>query len=258
MNDFHINGFLGEEAALMTTENYNKNIKSFQYCEELIRYTIALAPKINIANTKNRDLIIGCLFLKILNATQSVLILISYGLDVEANTITRTALESLYWLAAIIKRPTYYKKFIDTHGITIDRLVESIKKNPENYTPETLEQVKDYQPSQPSDTEFKPLCIDTVAMTAKLKVSYDNAYTILSLSSHPDLKNIIDRYLITDNEEVISFNALPSYRDLELILSTNCFILLTMLERLNKHFKLEIDEDLDKFEKQNEKLFNKK
>ena len=258
MNDFNINGFLGSEAELISANNYNQYDNLFHFCEELNRYTIALVPQINIHNHDARELIIGGLFLKILNGTQSAVILMKYGLDIEANTIIRTALESLYWLVAIIKHKSFYTKFIDTNGKTKNDFAERIRKYPKRYHPDVVESYKDYQPSQTINTDFSPLRVETVAYSAELKESFDNAYSILCLSSHPDLKNIEDRYFVIENSEIVALDSLPSTRDIKVILSTNCFIIIEMLKNIDKFFKLNISKDLIKFEEQNAKLFYKK
>jgi|GEM_PF-3522318 len=257
MNDFNINGFLGTEAELISANNYNQYNNLFHFCEELNRYTIALVPQIDIHNHDSRELIIGGLFLKILNGTQGAVILMKYGLDIETNIIIRTALESLYWLVAIIKRKPVYKKFIETNEKTKNDFAERIRKYPNSYHPNVVDCYKDYQPSQPSDTEFSPLRVETVANKADLKESFDNAYSVLCLSSHPDLQNIENRYFVIEDNEIVTLDSLPSTRDIKPILSTNCFIIIEMLKNIDKFFKLNISNDLEKYTEQYIEVFEK-
>lgn len=109
--DFETDGYLGKEVKQIAAENYKKHKKIFKFCERLNKLSILNIKYINIKD--DRGLFVISLYLKILNAFQGSIVMYKYGLDIEAQVIARTALESLFCLKAIINDADIYDKFIN-------------------------------------------------------------------------------------------------------------------------------------------------
>jgi hypothetical protein len=256
LKDFYLKGFLGDEAKEFYITNSENHKTMFDFCEELNRYTIKISQKLNIHSRDARELIIGGLFVKILNSTQSAIILTKYGLDIEAQVLERTALEALFWLSAIVKRNKLHLKFIETHDAQRNELIKSIKKNPESFHPIIIEKSKEC--STASESEIKTYPIETIASIAGLKVGYDNIYSMLCLCVHPDAQNLENKYFHIENEVVKSYKTLPSTENIEIIAFTYSYIILNMLGSLDKYFKLNIENELNDFKKKVDILFDNK
>lgn len=247
---FYINGYLGEQINEVIAENYKKYNQFFQLCEDMNRYFIEITRKIKLEQDDIRGVLICCLLTKILNACQGIVIMSKYGLDIEAQTITRTALESLFYLSAIACNEEFFKEFIKSDIIEKEKIKKKIKKNPQFFSEQNLfeldensehEKIKDYNTAQ-------------VAEVAGMQGDYCTAYTYLCSITHPDLMNLFNRYTIK-NDNLTTFNLQPSTNDIELVLYSVCYIILKTLLCLDNYFKISIEKDLDIYEKQILKIF---
>lgn len=253
MNDFHINGFLGGEAALITVENYKKHYALFQYCEELNKFAHEKLQSIIIKGDcyeKSVDII--SLYTKIINAFQSVVVLYNLGFDVEAQIICRTSLESCFFLSAIIKEEGFYEIFKKAEEKEIESLLKAIKENPEIYTDFDNGKTKeayDKKKSQNKNESINRIYEEKVASSAGMKSEYYYAYKVLCKVVHPNIKNLRERYLQFDEAgNLVAFKSLPSTENIEQNLYLNCYVLLKTLDCLNEYFSLDIGREIEIFD----------
>jgi len=254
MDDFHINGFLGEESALIAMENYKNHYALFQYCEELNRFAHEKLQNITInGDSYEKSIDIISLYTKIINAFQAVVVLYNLGFDVEAQIICRTSLESCFFLSAIIKEDGFYEKFKKSEEKEIESLLHSIMTNPEIYNDFDNAKIKETH----DNLKIKNKCENNnrihekdVASSAGMKSEYYYAYKVFCKLVHPNIKNLRERYLQFDEaDNLIAFKSLPSTENIEQNLYLNCYILLRTLDCLSEYFSLHIEDEIETFDK---------
>lgn len=259
MNDFRINGFLGKEAALIATENYNKHIELFQYCEELNKFAHEKLQNITIkGDCYEKSVNIISLYTKIINAYQAVVVLYNFGFDVEAQIICRTSLESCFFLSAIIKEDGFYEKFKKADEKEIECLLKHIYKNPETFSEFDNGKIKedyDKKKAHNKNDNNSKIQEENVAKSADMVSEYFYAYKVLCKVAHPNIYNLRKRYLKFDEaDNLIAFKSLPSTENIEQNLYLNCYILLKTLDCLNEYFSLDIGQEIEVFDKRMQNL----
>ena len=237
---FKENGFLGEEINAIASEIYKKYENLFHFHEELNRFYIETINIIKVEINDTRGLYIACLFLKILNNTQSISILSKLGLDSEAQIILRTSLETLFYLTALIKDEVFCNAYYQTQYYEDKRTLKKIEANSDSF-PEYQTHPEKFVLNTPKDL-MKEYKLFEIAEIAGLKEEYDIAYTWLCSSVHPSISNLEERYLIIKSNKLLGLCFSYSTEDIERTLSTCCYSALKAIEGINDYFKLNIEE----------------
>lgn len=236
MNDFNVNGYLGEEIHSFIAAHKEQYKIQYSFNEILIKYFIDKTLKLKIRDEDARGAIIGCLTLKILNACQGVVIISQYGLDMEAHAILRTAFESYVYLSAVIEDDSFYDDYRNTTKHEMKKILNTIKAHPEVFK-------KDYDVSDEKVNGAKKVTIREAAKAAKMLDEYDITYNVLCAATHPDIIYMED-YFLTDENDTKTFHFKPSVENLDRILFSNCAIIVNTLSKIDRYFKLSLEEEI--------------
>ena len=247
LKDFHINGFLGEEIHTYIEDNTKYYEKYFSFCEELNRYSYTIIYNNDFSNNA-RESVSMSLFIKILNAFQGAVILYKYGLDVEAQTVARPALESLFVLAAINEEEGFYDNFVKLTDVEREIILSKIKKYPECYPncqdiPE-LEELEELIEKNKETTNYRKSKIAKFAKFAKMEFQYNTAYSFFSSAIHPNLGNLRSSYWIDDGERIKELRYTPYTKNISYTLRVLCATLIEGMACLDDCFTLNLTEDL--------------
>lgn len=255
---FNTNGFLGTQINTVISDITNEFSEWFAICEEINTYSYKIRERLDIKSLDIRNIIIGCLYLKIHHAFQSSVILSKYGMNSEAKIITRTALESLFYLSATVNQPDFYKVFVDADSVSRSKFFTKIKKVPDiinavqdNLLLDALEGLKERN----KDNKLNELKLSEVAEKALMIDDYNSLYSILCNDVHPNIRNLESRYLLIENDEIKAFNCTPSTIDIKLILYTTCCTLIKTLACLDDNYNLNIKSNLELFSQRLIKIY---
>lgn len=247
LNDFKQNGFLGEEIKVFIKDNTEYYKKHFLCCEELNRYSYTVIDNVNILTSNTHGTVIMSLFIKILNAFQGAVILSKYGLDVEAQTVARPALESLFIIAAIINKEEFYDEFINTADKEREKILSRIKKYPDIFSDyQDIPELKDLEALNRKNKEIKTSRKSDIATYAKMDVQYITAYNFFSSAIHPNPGNLRSRYWVDDGKQVKELRYAPYTKDINYTLRVLCAILIEALACLDDYFSLDLRDELER------------
>lgn len=256
MKDFRQNGFLGEEIQTYITDNTKYHEKHFLFCEELNRYSYTVIEKTNILTSDTRGTVIMSIFVKILNAFQGAVILNKYGLNIEAQTVARPALESLFVLAAINEEEGFYENFVKLTDVERENVLWKIKKYPDifpNY--QDIPELEELEELTQKNKEIKNYRKSKIAKFAKMEVQYITAYSFFSSAIHPNMGNLRSRYWIDDGEKVEKILYAPCEKDMNYTLKVLCATLIEALACLDDYFTLNIMDELARIAEQSIEVF---
>jgi hypothetical protein len=258
MMSFNSNGFLGQEIKEIMQHNYELHKELFMFCEELNRYSYCIRDKLEVRQQDYRGIILAILFINIQNSVQGSEILYRYGLNTEAKAITRTALENLFYLRAMLKDEEFQQQLLINDQINRKRILKRIKEHPDIF--DNLQEIpylKDLEDLVEETKGKRELSKEDVAKKAGLHSEYLYAYTTLCGSVHTNIRSIADE-CITD-EENITIEAIdggvPTTKDIDVVFYTNCHIMIIALECISEYFDLKADEQINIYRDKVLKLF---
>jgi hypothetical protein len=259
---FDINGFLGVQINEIIHENYERHKELFLLCKEINMFAQSTKFKFDIHSEDMRGIILASLFIKVHNAFQGSVIMYKYGLDTEAKVITRTALESLFALKAVVKHENFHIQLVESDQKKREKTLKRIKENPRGVFDKLQnEVVLNELDKLISENKSKNIKVFEPKELAELSESYDDyyyAYNILCNDTHTDIRTMEKYLFIKDNDIIEAFNSIPSTKDIERVLFTANYVLLKALACMNEYCELQIDNDLSRFEEKMLMLSKKK
>jgi len=246
---FEINGYLGEQAEEILEDNYTNHQEVFKICEEINRYAQQLKTRFNINSLDRQGIFSTILYLKIHNAFQGAVIMYKYGLNSEAKVITRSALEFLFILKAIVKDEKNCDKLIEADDINREKLLGKIKRNKNDIFSDLAEKIdlKDYFKLKTKNREnkIKKLNVKDWAELSNSLTDYYYAYNYLCGEVHADIRSF-EKYVETDEEDQIThFNPLPSTKDINMILFTASYCMLGAIDSMSRLRKFDNENDIN-------------
>ncbi|MCT4594194.1 MAG: DUF5677 domain-containing protein [Anaeromicrobium sp.] len=245
---FKINGYLGKQVEGILEDNYTNHKQVFKTCEEINRYAQQLKSKFNINSLDRQGVFSTILYLKIHNAFQGAVIMYKHGLNSEAKVITRTGLEFLFILKAIVKDEKNCDKLFEADDKNRELLLKNINYDKNNIFSELANKVdlRDYYKlkSKNKDNNVKKLKIKQWAELSDSLIDYNYAYYYLCGEVHVDLRSF-EKYVETDEEgQITQFNPLPSTKDINLIMFTASHCMLGAIEAMSRLKKFDNEHEI--------------
>jgi hypothetical protein len=180
--DIPADGFLAEPwPALKRRIREGERGRMFAFCEEMNRYGMKLACDLRARRSVPAE-IYGLLFyLKALYSFQGAILLLSRGMPVESEVLSRTGLECAIVLGAIEKDPSHIDALIDAHNLHLETQARSVRdllagETTEAFGP-TLGKAIDTAASQPKakDTHKLAQTAEKADMRAEFDIFYRGA-----------------------------------------------------------------------------------
>lgn len=249
---YEINGYLGNQIEEIKKENYTNHQYIFKQCEEINRFAQKIKYDFNINSEDNQGIIATILYMKIHNAFQGAVIMYQYGLDTEAKTLVRSALEAMFVLKAVIKDEKNIELLKQDNFKQKEKRYKSILEDKHNIFSEIkgnidLEQYEELKRKNKKE-DIKDVHISRWAELSDSLADYYYAYKVLCSDVHVDIGNF-DKYIVANEDgQVEQFNAIPNTDDIERVLFTGIYALLTAIDHMNHLRTLGIEEEIKKFE----------
>jgi hypothetical protein len=248
---FDENGFFDEEIQRFSSYIENKHIELFEFAVDLNKY---LQKHKNIYLEKNvdyRKVICNCLFIKIINSFQAIIILAKRGLLSEATSLSRTLCEPLYLIQILLLDPEFWRKYLKYSLFKLRKEARIKYYDPsmsaelkshiisKNILHRFDEKLKDF-----NNSEFQ---IQSLAKKANLLHHYNNMYRAFSDQIHSS-PNVIFNYAEFDNVTFdVQYDVGPSEENIEFLFLSVFDIILASTSLMNEIYDIKRDTKLLKY-----------
>ena len=238
MDDFNINGFLGNQALSIKYGFADKYTDLFSFAEELNRFAISQVDYFPFQKYK-KDLVIGSLFCKCITSYQSTILILSYGLPNEAEVLLRSLMESTFILLACCNEDEYYKDYLKSHDYQRSQFAKNVISNKlsidltTSFSKDEIANAKsNYRKSQKYKLNFRE-----IAKKAGLINYYFTQYCYLSLSTHNSPRSI-EQYIFFDDKHELYFGITPKMNldNVKTVIILSSDLILKTLEKIHHYF----------------------
>jgi hypothetical protein len=259
---FDSNGFLGKQIDENRMDFVQKHQDLFVFLEGLNQFAVEIKDKFVIRNQNPRELIIGALYIKVLQSFESIIILSQRGLESDAKSILRVMLEAAFHLKAICIDEEFYKDYIKGDDYEKFKLYNRVSKDDNGiFSSEIKKLVTNEKIDNLKKTVWRrqenPLEIYKVAQRALMYDFYQLVYGTMSADVHTSVRSIEKFYGLNDDGMVEYLYFAPQYNEIEIaVILTACSVLNIILSSTCSFFNFNYPE----FEENNKKLgiFEKK
>ena len=252
-------GFLGNEIKTHSEEIVRRNKELFELSFDYNKFAQDTKYKFQIHSEDGQEVIAGCLFLKILNTFQALVILAKYGLPSESQILLRSIFEPLCILKLVLEDEEFHRQYILTDLIAKLKWFNVAKGSPDDVFDE-LRKIADDEIKRLSNEieehKAEEYWVQKLAELASLKPMYDTYYRLLSGVVHTSPRSL-EEYISTDEEgKVCSINWGPNDKRTDIILLSAVEFLRMALNLMIYSFKVDGVEELQKLHTR-EKEFHK-
>lgn len=243
-------GFLSVEAEKSRIDIRTAYEDIFDYARELNRYCMNFLTGLKIDWVNHHHLIINTLFIRIVEAFQGSFKLLEYGMMPEAKIIIRAALEMLFNIVALQKKPELIEFYLNQHKESNFRALKAtleFKSKPlkDAVIKYKLEQLYIKTKKERKGQEYPTLSPKRWAINAELTDLYNVYYTNYSDSIHSNPAALDDH--IDDKPDEINLSFGPSDKDLYDVLKCGCYVLINAVNSTAIVHGQDITMDLDEF-----------
>ncbi|MDP5190892.1 DUF5677 domain-containing protein [Rheinheimera baltica] len=241
MTDFNEKGFI----AL----NYDQNFAHFRnFHPELTDAFLAFSSiawqtqyELEVSFSSLEMIYAASLYARILNFTQSAHILSVYGLEVQSSTQCRCALECLFYLAALNKKPQILEQVImgDTRSAkTYIKLYKEFVAKKNTCTPEKIDNFNATIEALENRIELlknlgaTEIKVENAAKIAEMTEWYDLIYRPMCSSVHSKLHSLEEHLVLGDNKSLENLKNEPSFKNTASILYSCIKISLRAVEEV--------------------------
>jgi hypothetical protein len=241
-------GFLSEEITRFQTHICSRYAKYFDLIDRVNRFCQQAKYRLLIHDHDGREVIAGCIMIKILNDLQAAILLVERGLASQARTLIRVGLEGFFILANICRVDGFWRSFILSDQVARRRLLRAIRGNSSVLLEEVRRQVVPELISQ-LDQDIREHGITEehaieLARRVNLLNFYDGPYRLFSQDVH-SLPKVLEKYGVFDQDgALVSFTWGPQIDDLEAELTVIPRIMILGFAVVNEMFDLKLDETL--------------
>lgn len=139
-----------------------------------------------------------------LSNIQAAIVLVERGLTQESETLCRSGLETVFYLGAVLRDPTFIDSLIKDHSARRKTLANAILSLDEAFSDDVRSKVatflKEIESPDDEKEKVKTIGIFSAAKSAELKDIYETYYRTLSNdSAHPSIASL-DRYIDSDED----------------------------------------------------------
>lgn len=240
-------GFLGKEIEKYSEDIVKRNKVLFDLSFDYNKFAQETKYKFQFHSKDGQEVIAGCLFLKILNTFQGVVILAQYGLPIESKIVLRSLFEPLCILKLVFEDEEFLKKYILTDLFIKRRWFNVAKSSPDDVFNELRKIADDEIKRLSNDIEehqAEEYWIEKLAGLASLKSMYDTYYRLLSGVVHTSPRALEEYITVSQGGNICSFNWGPTDKDVDIILLSAVEFLRISLSLMIQFFEIEALEQL--------------
>ncbi len=238
---FEDEGFLSDETNEIRQIAMDRYPSTFAKCRDVNQLAFKFRNSITLDYENPLHLILICLLQRILDSFQSVILLMSLGLESDSDTITRSSIEAMLQVRKLALDKKYLEKYVGSDQLRRRKILNIAKNIPQSilgsiFRGPALEEALAEVIADINKMNLSEITVERIAHDVGLDAWYDLTYRTLSEGSHAGPRSL-EKYLQRDEKnDVLMFNFNPKCERLVAILVTNASIVLIALDSLEKVF----------------------
>ncbi len=248
--DFNEKGFLGTAIGEFIQSVESRYSDFFETCYRVNELAHDTRSQLKVHNHDGQEVFAASIFIRLHNGFQGTVILARMGMVIDAKTVLRGTLESLFILKLLCEDKTFVAEYVGSDQVrrlkwmnvalqTKDPNFDSVRKHA---TPEVIEKLK----QEINQHKWKELSAADVARRAQLQSLYDTDYRLLSEETHTLPRSLEHLTSADDTGDITGFEWGPSDESLDYILFTAIRVLFIALVSVTKLFSIDKKEELTK------------
>ena len=189
-------GYLSPDVASWIAKHRAEHAKWFNLADRLNRICQRVMLAAVVPDGDNRALLVLLFFARALSSFQGAVLMIERGMSVEALTLSRSCLESSFYLGAVAHSPDFIERLISS-DTAHKRKVATWLTNPAaavaELSADQLEKLRGFLVNlKAAPAKAAPVTIKSAADTAGLSDIYETVYRDLSdRAAHPSLNSLL-------------------------------------------------------------------
>ncbi len=231
---FNENGFLDNDTANMAAKISKQAKNGFEVIYDINRFAEKIKVRFKINNRNGQQVIVACLFIRILEGFQSAIILDCYGLAHDTKILIRAVLETLILLKNCCEDEEFVVQYIQTDEQ--DRLTWMNVAH--KYSEDLFRLAREYATQERrsklkekiANEDIKNLGVEALAIKAGLQDWYNTIYRYTSQAVHSTPRSLEKYTVVGENDEICGFRHEPNHDDTKIHLFTLADLLLISLE----------------------------
>ena len=233
-------GFLSAAVREVRAEVHRKYVAHVELLYSTNREAVALQHALTIHPEQLDEAVGAALYARTLASTQSSVLLLEHGLQSQARTILRAALESLFPLAAIAKDPNVASSFVASHDTDRKTLVDRIRRWKDPALRASIDsKVSEAELDAMSKGSGKAMNLYELAKLADMEDWYLTLYTLLSFAAHAKVSDL-DRHVVLNADGIaIEFQNEPDISNQEPVWAWIVEVQLAAIRSISAIFSLD-------------------
>ncbi len=195
-----VDGFLSAEAAAVKSQVHERYPSEVALVYEINRRAVAIQHQLDIHVDNSAESFGAALYARTLTFAQSSALMLERGLPVQARTLLRAGLETLFALAALAKDRSVSDKLIASHHADRRDLIEKMDRWKDPALRSSITSVlSDAEQVAIAKGKGGAVNVFDFARTAGMEDWYLSLYVLLSFSAHSKVADL-DRHVVLDEE----------------------------------------------------------
>ncbi|MCW5604686.1 MAG: hypothetical protein KIT18_09095, partial [Burkholderiales bacterium] len=199
-------GFLSDIVREVRRDVHEKYAPHVQLAYDANRRAVALQHELRIHPNKLEESLGAVLYARTLAFIQSTALLLEHGLPVQARTVLRASLESLFPLAALTKDRSLASKLLASHNADRRTLVDRIQRWQNPVLRASIDsKLSEADLAAIASGTGKAINIYELAKVADMEDWYLTLYTLLSFAAHSKVSDLDRHVVVNEDGEPIEF-----------------------------------------------------
>lgn len=213
-----------------------------------------VAAQRNIYVSDNsREILAAAYFSRTINSCQASALLLERGLPSHAQTLTRSALETLFSLAALTRKAEIADRIIENYEAGKTRVLDRMLRSMPELRDVTAAALTEAELTRIQSNTARELKVWDLAVAADMVKLYLSHYTILSVAAHNSVYDIQKCHFDIDaNKQFKGLSNIPLIDDQDFSWATVIEVLIRAAEALNAYFsgaKIDVNAHQREFQK---------
>jgi hypothetical protein len=249
-NTFDNEGFLSDEINDIKEIILNRFPNTFAKCREVNHLAYRFRNTITLDYDNQLHLILICLLQKILDSFQSMILLMSLGLEGDSDTITRASIEVMLQIRKLVLDSKYLERYVGSDQLRRKKLLNIAKNKPKSILASilhgpALEETLAEIIADINKMNLSEISIEQIAHDVGLDAWYDLTYRTLSEGAHAGPRSL-EKYLHRNEKgDVLMFDFNPKCDRLVTVIITHAAIVLIAVDSLEKVFQCGYETQID-------------
>ena len=256
-------GFLGKDIEQFKKEVFVKHKEVFAFFEEFNHFLQEMKFNLRVKDFDAWRITIVALFIKSLETFQSIYVLVTHCLSIDAENLTRVLFEAMVKIGYCSKGKSEFKRYTATHLHNIKKIINAAENNQSEFPKELFERKplnlikKEIDDMLDTEGNPKEITIESMAREIEIIKLYNSYYRSVCTSVHSAPKSL-EKYVITGkNGEIEKFTWGPRMEGIIMHLFTAIEFMLLICKFLSGLFGVPMERDISDFNMRKDKLVKK-